>query len=314
MVTVLFIAGGGRSGSTILHNLLGQIDGFVAVGELRYIWGRAALKNQSCGCGVPFSQCVFWHDVMIKAFGGLDRSMAREMLDLTESFRIRNLPLMAVPAVRRRELRRLRTYIERLGRLYSAIQQVSGCDVIVDSSKNPSYGYLLDRVDGVEVHHLHFVRDAPPVAHSWGGYKDFEPGVPMARKDTTASATQWMARNLTAELFAGHETVRRRLRYEDFVAQPRDHIRSVLRWLGRPTDDLPFVSAHEVRIDRPNHSVFGNSVRFQLGTVALRPDERWRREMRRVDRMKVAGVTWPLRLRYGYLTGPARATTDRVPA
>jgi hypothetical protein len=89
MVTVLFIAGGGRSGSTILHNLLGQIDGFVAVGELRYIWGRAALKNQSCGCGVPFSQCVFWHDVMIKAFGGLDRSMAREMLDLTESFRIR---------------------------------------------------------------------------------------------------------------------------------------------------------------------------------------------------------------------------------
>ena len=28
MVKVLFIAGGGRTGSTMLHNVLGQIDGF----------------------------------------------------------------------------------------------------------------------------------------------------------------------------------------------------------------------------------------------------------------------------------------------
>ena len=32
---VLFIGGYGRSGSTLLDRLLGQIDGFVSVGEVR---------------------------------------------------------------------------------------------------------------------------------------------------------------------------------------------------------------------------------------------------------------------------------------
>ena len=38
-VKVLFIAGNGRSGSTILDVILGQLEGFFAVGELRRIWG-----------------------------------------------------------------------------------------------------------------------------------------------------------------------------------------------------------------------------------------------------------------------------------
>jgi hypothetical protein len=317
MVKVLFIAGGGRTGSTILHNVLGQIDGFFAVGELRYVWGRAALNNQSCGCGVRFSECAFWREAMARAFGGLDRDMAREMLGLTESFRVHKLPLLAVPAIRRHELARLAVYRERLVRLYSAIQEVSGCRVIVDSSKNPAYGYLLGRIDGIDAFYLHFVRDALPVAYSWGRRKDFEQGVAMARKDAIASAMQWMARNLTAELFLPRGTRMRRLRYEDLMARPRDHVASLMPWLGEPTVDLPFASQHTVRIDEPNHSVFGNSVRFQRGTVTLRRDDRWRAGMRRADRLKVACTTWPLRVRYGYAPpdgSAARRITRRVPA
>ena len=38
---VVFIGGLGRSGSTILDLMLGQLPGFVAVGELAYVWGRS---------------------------------------------------------------------------------------------------------------------------------------------------------------------------------------------------------------------------------------------------------------------------------
>lgn len=61
----------------ILHNILGQIDGFAAVGELRYIWGRAAIDNQLCGCGERFRNCPFWDEVMTHAFGGLDLASRR---------------------------------------------------------------------------------------------------------------------------------------------------------------------------------------------------------------------------------------------
>jgi hypothetical protein len=317
MVKVLFIAGGGRSGSTLLHNVLGQIDGVTAVGELRYVWGRAALKNQSCGCGVRFSDCEFWREVMDRAFGGLDPAMAREMLDFTESFRIRNLPLTGLPPVRRRELARLEPYIARLDRLYAAIQEVAGCQVIVDSSKNPSYGYVLGHVDGVDAYYLHLVRDAPPVAYSWGKQKDFEPGVPMARKEPIAAAAQWLARNITAELFLPRGPTRwRQLRYEDFVTAPRDHVTALMAWLDAPTGALPFTSSHDFRIDRPAHSVFGNATRFRRGTVTVRPDGRWRQEMPRADQMKVAGLTWPLRLRYRYLghRPPEHGLAERQPA
>jgi hypothetical protein len=313
MVKVLFIAGGGRTGSTILHNVLGQVDGLTAVGELRYVWGRGVLNNQLCGCGVPFAECPFWREVMQQAFGGVDATFARGMLARTESFRIRNLPLMAFGPTRRRELQRLTDYRKRLARLYAAIHAVSGCRVIVDSSKNPSYGYLLRHVDGVELHVLHFVRDAPPVAHSWGKHKEFEPGVQMARKLPAASALQWLARNATAELFLGdHGTPRRQLRYEDLMQRPRDHVESIVRWVGEDAGASPFTGQHEVHLGGPNHSVFGNSVRFHRGPIVLRRDDSWQHQMRPRDRRLVEAITLPLRLRYGYVSGPLAARDDGV--
>jgi hypothetical protein len=313
MVKVLFIAGGGRTGSTILHNVLGQVDGFTAVGELRYVWGRGVLNNQRCGCGVTFADCPFWRDVMQHAFGGVDAAMAREMLALTESFRIRNLPLVAVGPTRRRELHRLTSYRERLARLYAAIHTVSECRVIVDSSKNPSYGYVLRHVRGIEPHVLHFVRDAPPVAHSWGKHKEFEPGVKMARKRPAASALQWLARNATAELFLSEQgSPRMQLRYEDLMRRPRDHVASIVRWVGEDPDGLPFAGQHEVHLGEPNHSVFGNSVRFRRGPIVLRRDDSWQQQMRPRDRRLVEAMTLPLRLRYGYVPGSLAAGHDGI--
>jgi hypothetical protein len=45
------IGGASRSGSTLLAALLGKTKGFMAVGELRYIWSRGYLNNELCGYG-----------------------------------------------------------------------------------------------------------------------------------------------------------------------------------------------------------------------------------------------------------------------
>ena len=37
---VLYILGWGRSGSTVLGNILGEVDGFFCAGELHYLWER----------------------------------------------------------------------------------------------------------------------------------------------------------------------------------------------------------------------------------------------------------------------------------
>ena len=45
---VLFIAGTSRSGSTLLGQLLGQIDGFIHIGELRQLWKKGFGQNSPC--------------------------------------------------------------------------------------------------------------------------------------------------------------------------------------------------------------------------------------------------------------------------
>ena len=57
-VRVLFIGGLGRSGSTLLDRMLGQLDGVWSVGELVHIWQRGLQENNLCGCGRRFRDCI----------------------------------------------------------------------------------------------------------------------------------------------------------------------------------------------------------------------------------------------------------------
>ena len=71
-IKVVYIAGHNRSGSTLLDRMLGQIEGFIAVGELRQLWWRGLEENQACGCGAPFHDCRFWAEVIRTAYGTLE--------------------------------------------------------------------------------------------------------------------------------------------------------------------------------------------------------------------------------------------------
>jgi hypothetical protein len=186
---VLFIAGSGRSGTTILHNVLGQIDGLFAAGELRELWLRGAVKDRMCSCQSSFRSCPTWGTIMDHAFGPLEEHEARETARLIESFRIHQLPRTWVPRLRHHDLQRRAKLLARLRRLYVAIGEVTGCRVIVDSSKNPSYGYLLAHAGVGELDVLHVVRDARAAAYSWGQRKAFEPGRMMRRRSRTCAST-----------------------------------------------------------------------------------------------------------------------------
>ena len=50
-----------------------------------------------------------------------------------------------------------------------------------------------------------------------------------------------------------------------------------------------------------DHSVAGNPMRFETGTLHLRRDDAWRRQLADRDRRVVTALTAPLLARYGYL-------------
>ena len=299
---VLYIAGWGRSGSTILNMVLGQVPGFFPAGELRFLWQRNLLENHDCGCGEKFHECEIWRGVVERS--GVDRDPAlvrqvRESLDAAVDDK--RVPELLRAGGREAVYKRLGPAADALGRLYRGIRDQTGCRVIVDASKVPSYGALLEAVPGIDLRVLHLVRDARAVAYSWLRKKpQRDVGRPMVQRTAFESGWRWAIRNAEVGMLwrrAGNRFLR--LRYETLIDRPEDSLQQIVALAGEDGAPLPFVRPGVVTL-QPTHTSSGNPNRFTTGETELRRDEEWRRGMRRADRWIVSSVAWPLMHRYGY--------------
>ncbi len=302
-VKVLYVVGLGRSGSTILSNSLGQIGGYFSAGELNFIWRHNVIENRLCGCGRPFRECPVWTRVMDEAFGGMDGVDPREMMRLQASgTRTRHIPLMLTARGERVLKERLEKLLINYGRLYEAIGSVTGSKVIVDSSKEPAHGYAMSLVPGVDFRVVHLIRDPRAAAYSWLKKKpqpDSEEIEHMVRFSPAKSSALWDSWNASAEALWRRTPQRYlRLRYEDFVADPRKSLQRILGLLD-VTAELPLAGEREVMLG-VSHTVSGNPNRFETGAVELRPDREWISRMSPRHRALVTALTFPLLRRYGY--------------
>jgi hypothetical protein len=304
---VLYIAGCGRSGSTILDNILGQLDGFVSVGEIRYLWQRGMIDDRLCGCGEPFSSCPFWTEVLRRVREGDELDPARIVELLGRGTRARHIPwLLRTRRHPERVRDRLQDLPNVLAHIYGSVAETTGARVIVDSSKLPTYGEMLRHVPGVETYVVHLVRDPRATAFSWMRAKPLpeRDGRMMQQQRPSKSAALWMLWNAATEGFWGQGSRSLRLRYEDFIASPQAVVERIVGLVGERVSELPFVAADQVTL-ATTHGVAGNPSRFTTGVVPLRLDAAWRDQMRPRDRLLVSTLTAPLGYRYRYL-GAAR--------
>lgn len=300
---VLYFVGKGRSGTTLLDNVLGQLDGFVSTGEITKLWTWGFGHGWRCGCGRIVPECPFWTAVID---AGFDRPVDPEELAALQGRVLSwsNLPrLLAHGSGRGGRWEDLERFAAVTGRVYDGIRRVSGARVIVDSSKWPASPTALGLVPGVEVSLLHLVRDPRAVVHSWRRRKawtDREADAEMPRYGALYSMASYAARNLAAEaLVARRGANALRLRYEDLAADPTAAVRRVLALVGEPTPERLFSDGRVVRLS-PTHTAGGNPNRLATGTVTIRPDERWRAEQSRRDRLVATVAGAPFLWRYGY--------------
>lgn len=302
-IKVLYITGWGRSGSTIISNILGQVSGFFSVGEIRFIWERNVIENTYCGCGSLFGDCEVWKDILDIGFGGIDQIDSARMARLCEQeTRTRRLIGLAISRGKPRNSIALQEYLENLKRLYTAIQSSTGCRVIVDSSKYPSYGYLLGMIPEIDLSVLHLVRDSRAVSFSWRKkklQKNQSGSDYMIQINPFMSSVIWDIWNQSAEIFWKNTEKYIFMTYEEFIAAPQKSIHEILEMLGEDTDLTPLIQDNRIVIN-PQHTLSGNPVRFQTGPVELKVDNAWKHQSDSVDKYLTTFLTWPLLLKYGY--------------
>ncbi len=310
-VKVLYIGGYGRSGSTLLVRLLGQLPGFEAVGEMWNIWQKCFVENELCGCGQPFQECPFWGAVVEEAFGGfqqvdLEAIQATRRLLQSHAY----LPLLAYPRLRTAEQQqRIAAYQAVLGRLYCAIQAVSGCRVIIDSSKGPRYAMLLNEIPEIDLRVVHLARDSRAVVYSWQK-KVVKPEVYwktqyMDRPNPIGAALNWNITNLLTHAFGKSRAGYQFVRYEDLIEAPQSWLAKIVQFAGEEGAESHALDPNGKATLAANHTAVGNPNRFRQGEVKLQRDDEWQRNMPGSQRRLVTSLTLPLLRKYGYLNAHA---------
>ena len=289
-VKVITFAGAGRSGSTLLARLLGELDGFVNIGEATAYWLDDQVRQRQipCGCGRAVAECPFWRDVLwghaVEPGSGSSHLL-----------RLRSVPLLLSPVKPAPARRRLDDLTAAARSLLCTVAERHRGRVIVDSSKNPALSYLLRRAPDIELHVLHLVRDPRAFVSSRFSSKAY-----LGRLPPFKATWVWLARNLATELLLAGGPRHRRIRYEDLVADPGGTVSMIAtEVLGEPIR-VRYANGNETSIG-VQHILAGNPDKLEVGPLRI-ADRGWSLPWH--VRALVSGLTLPLRARYGYWSGP----------
>ncbi len=270
--TVLYIAGYGRSGSTVLDVLLGSADQAVSVGELVYLGEEWQHNDRTCACGTVYEHCPFWKDV----FSTPEEANKWKRLARRVESRGRLLHLLSGSIPERDRL----AYRNETRSLFSYIAERGNASIVVDSSKSARHAagrfWALRNIAGLDVRVLHLVRDARSTLRSV--VQKGDNWVLEGRdRDTTwlpeRTVLGWGFANAITALLGAMMADDRYLcvRFEDLLQSPD----TVLNEIGMLVDvDLDSVrrAVRENRSFPIGHNVGGNRIRHQE-TVTLQTSQ-----------------------------------------
>lgn len=233
----------------------------------------------------------------------LDRNLARH----------RDLPTVLASEIGLMKQPGLAEYRSRIVALYRAIGTVSGARLLVDSSKDPIYGYLMARAPSVNASVLHLVRDPRAVASSRlrvlvrpETKTTIMERALMPRVGVVRSCAEWVVDNALIEVMLVPRGKHMRMRYEDFATHPADEMRRLIQFLDLSTVANPVLEdleQHHYQATR-SHAIGGNPIHARTGKTPIVLDDRWRRGgLRRSQQTVAVALAWPLLRRYSYVGG-----------
>lgn len=311
---VLYIAGAGRSGSTLLDLLLGNHPKIIGLGEVHRVCLNPS--ERICACGEPINRCRFWRNVLKHVLDCYDLSaedwpeeFPTTSLTDRKAAGIRDLRLVdlllligsykllrTAAQISRSCFRHIRM-TENSWRLYDVVAQQHRVSTIVDSSKNAARMKLLYMARPRSLRVIHLVRDGRAVAHS------------LRRRygiSIKEAALQWKLANRNVELVLKTIPARRRMliHYEDLCRRPQQVLKKIVRFggfkSGPPGTELRRSGCHQIP---------GNRLLFERRGAEIREDRTWESGLSQTDEKQFELAAGSFNRRYGY-----PATGGVVPA
>ncbi len=258
MTTVVYVAGYGRSGSTLLALLLGTHPDIRSLGEAGMIWEQLKLPDSECSCGATLASCDFWRPIRQRVLDACDLDTIARAAVAEEHFFRRFVPGLHSAGTLYRDANRL---------LLDVAAGSHGIGHVVDTSKT-AYRFAwrpraLYRRCGIEVRILHLMRRPSRVLASClkGRNSRLSRALPDHRRfEVMRTLVGWNLANLFAALNGRILGTERYLRvdFDDLLQSPGAQLSRIGKFLGVDLDPVaarvragePLTSAHLISVNR----------------------------------------------------------------
>lgn len=262
MIKVLYIAGYGRSGSTILGTLLGTGKRFIHVGEIAFLAQEWPRHLGRCSCGEQYAACVFWGQALTPAEA---HSLA------TTASNVERFGHLS--ALIRNKIGHSTRTVYALGqrRLFRYALEKSCASIVVDGSKSAwataGRPLALKKIAGCDIYVLHLVRSARSTLRSVSKVptnREFNGRAGPVRLRMLRTVAGWVTANLVAYLIGRWGIGRRRymrVRYTELLRDPNGILGRIARFVDEDLEDaLGRVAGNEFL--PVGHVVGGSRIRF----------------------------------------------------
>ncbi len=300
MKNIIYIAGYGRSGSTLLERILGSNDYLFGLGEVKFIFDSLINGNSFCSCGKKVQNCDYWGKV-IKETGLEDNDVIKgfeKMRKESEYFHTLIFKLFNSDQKR---------YIKLIDDLYNNIIKYASPETkyIIDSSKTARDSFfrpfILSKEFNVKI--IHLIRDGRGCMWSniKGSNRKMEKGLdPNLKFPSLRTSISWTLANLSPHLY--YMTHKRdnyiRVKYENLVEYPKKTLEDIGDYLSVDlTEQINMLENQKVI--PLGHQLAGNRLRKKR-KIILKNDNEWKEKLNLYNRVIFGLFSWPLALKYNY--------------
>ncbi len=262
---VIYIAGSGHSGSTLMDLILGSSPNALGLGELKFL--DNFFKKEKRGVrmsrfkddtGEELENSFFWKSVVEK--------IKSENIKIYPKQKKVELLKFFVSIVKPLSLKNKNNKNELFEILFQRAQEVKGGQVefLIDSSKTLSPLFYLSQSSNIEIYALHLIRDGRGFLYS---HK-------KRGNNLILSFLKWVKGNLLLSLFLNRcidKNKRIRISYDLFANNPEFYIEKINNKFGLKIDPNNYL---DIINSEPSYRFAGNSVR-RKNLKEIKKDQSW---------------------------------------
>ncbi|MFW6110117.1 MAG: hypothetical protein ACOC6Q_01705 [Patescibacteria group bacterium] len=275
-IKLIYIAGTGHCGSTLLDLIIGSAPEVFSTGELGFynIYKDNKIYNKEnpdyiCTCGKDFNKCKIWQKVNTNS-----NFKIKKIFSLWESLKIVLFTLFPfIPFNKNKYTDDTHNLLEKLKKVINSKKTI----YFLDSSKDPRRLFYLFNNKNLEIFPIFLTREAGGVAYSYSKKENLKKG--KKRKSFYLTLLKWLLVNFVTGKMLKNNPDKILIKYKDFCENPENYIKLINKKLSI---NIPAKDFLEKVNKGTYHNIDGNVLRFNEITEIKR-DNKWKTKLTKIQ-------------------------------